>query len=118
MNPVRVLVTTLALGALIGTILCPWWRYRADKDLVKVYAEAQSFSTVFDKEQHHDFVVGTLETKVGMKPLWEIQDYEVRDWLPFNVIQMAGILAAWMCGLSLAKKNDGVKPTVTDTATE
>lgn len=89
-NPLRVGFTLLGIAGLLVTVLCPWWRYRLEEDLMAV--------------AHHDLWIPNLETYVGMVPLWDIRGYEVADWLPFNIIQGLGVVAWWGLGMVWAAR--------------
>lgn len=93
-NPLRVCFTLLGVAGLLVTVLCPWWRYRADDDLMAL--------------AHNDFITSrytpSLETHVGMLPLWDVGKYQMSEWLPFNIIQFLGIVAWWGLGMVWASR--------------
>lgn len=118
MNTFRVAVSTLALAALLGTLLCPWWRYRADRDLSAAFVSHQAAAEFLEQSgASSNGTTAALDTHVGIKPIWDAQNYEVHDWLPFNIIQMAGIVAAWGWGLSVARRMEERSAPVTATVT-
>lgn len=105
-NGLRVVVSVLGLCGMLWSVLVPWWAYRADADLGAVYAEWKDVEFATPGPTYWG-------NEVDMVPVWEIGKFEVREWLPFNLIQMAGIVCAWGWGLAVARNHDEAGTAVT-----